>query len=101
MVHREHLELDIQGAVQSGKFTVARDLLIHVQCLNIARRLAGGLLICQDYSHRIRVCGSKGADIMLSVSLFLFQKIIHLFTYCFFSHKLMFLYSSGLKTACN
>lgn len=67
MVHREHLELDIQGAVQSGKFTVARDLLIHVQCLNIARRLAGGLLICQDYSHRIRVSGQKGADILLSV----------------------------------
>lgn len=67
MVHREHLELDIQGAVQSGKFTVARDLLIHVQCLNIARRLVGGLLICQDYSHRIRVAGPKGAEILVSV----------------------------------
>lgn len=67
MVHREHLELDIQGAIQSGKFTVARDLLIHVQCLNIARRLAGSLLICQDYSHRIRVAGPKGADILLNV----------------------------------
>lgn len=67
MVHREHLELDIQGAIQSGKFTVARDLLIHVQCLNIARRLAGSLLICQDYSHRIRVAGAKGADILLNV----------------------------------
>lgn len=67
MVHREHLELDIQGAVQSGKFTVARDLLIHVQCLNVARRLAESLLICQDYSHRIRVSVPKGADILLSV----------------------------------
>ncbi|KAJ1519294.1 hypothetical protein ONE63_004593 [Megalurothrips usitatus] len=66
MVHREHLELDIQGAVESGKFTVARDLLIRVQCLNIARRLLGGLLICQDYSHRIRVAGPKGADILLT-----------------------------------
>ncbi|XP_026281611.1 integrator complex subunit 8 [Frankliniella occidentalis] len=66
MVHREHLELDIQGAVQSGTFTVARDLLIQIQCLNVARRLMGGHLICQDYSHHIRVAGPKGADFLLS-----------------------------------
>jgi len=68
MVHRDQLELDIQGAISSGKFTVARDLLLHVQCLNIARRLASGDLICTDYSNLFRNCGTKGIELLYMVN---------------------------------
>lgn len=35
--YRTILELDIQGATSSGKFTVARDLLSKIQALNTIR----------------------------------------------------------------
>lgn len=37
LIHRINLELDIQGALSSGAFTVARDLLQKIKVLNIIR----------------------------------------------------------------
>lgn len=37
LLHRINLELDIQGALSSGAFTVARDLLQKIKVLNIIR----------------------------------------------------------------
>lgn len=37
LTHRINLELDIQGALSSGVFTVARDLLYKVKALNYVR----------------------------------------------------------------
>ncbi|XP_066143354.1 integrator complex subunit 8 [Euwallacea fornicatus] len=37
LAHRINLELDIQGALSSGAFTVARDLLLKVKALNYVR----------------------------------------------------------------
>lgn len=39
MAHRINLELDIQGALSSGAFTVARDLLYKVKALNHVRSI--------------------------------------------------------------
>jgi len=67
-VYRDTLELDIQGAMSSGKFTVARDLLLQVQTLNVVRRVVTGTLTCGDYIHRLHQGGSKAADFLFSVS---------------------------------
>lgn len=37
LVYRINIELDIKGALSSGKFTVARDLLPKIQALNAVR----------------------------------------------------------------
>ncbi|KAJ8912846.1 hypothetical protein NQ315_007978 [Exocentrus adspersus] len=37
LIHRLTLELDIQGALSSGAFTVARDLLFKIKALNVVR----------------------------------------------------------------
>lgn len=37
LTHRLNVELDIQGALSSGTFTVARDLLNKIRALNIIR----------------------------------------------------------------
>ncbi|KAF5274403.1 hypothetical protein FQA39_LY07283 [Lamprigera yunnana] len=39
LLYRINLELDIQGALRSGKFTVARDLLPKIQSLNAVRSI--------------------------------------------------------------
>lgn len=36
-MHRINLELDLQGALSSGGFTVARDLMQKIKALNIIR----------------------------------------------------------------
>ncbi|KAJ4428910.1 hypothetical protein ANN_25904 [Periplaneta americana] len=65
-VYRDTLELDIQGAMSSRKFTVARDLLLQVQTLNVVRRVVAGTLTCGDYVHRLGQGGSKAIDILLN-----------------------------------
>jgi len=68
-VYRDTLELDIQGAMSSRKFTVARDLLLQVQTLNVVRRVVTGTLTCGDYIHRLQTQGgSKAVDFLFSVS---------------------------------
>lgn len=41
------LELDIQGAISSGTFTVARDLLAKIQALNTVRCILDGKPVYQ------------------------------------------------------
>ena len=67
-VYRDTLELDIQGAMSSRKFTVARDLLLQVQTLNVVRRVVAGTLTSDDYIHRLHQGGSKAVDFLFSVS---------------------------------
>jgi integrator complex subunit 8 len=67
-VYRDTLELDIQGAMSSRKFTVARDLLLQVQTLNVVRRAVTGTLTCGDYMYKLRQSGSKAVDLLISVS---------------------------------
>ncbi|PSN35787.1 hypothetical protein C0J52_09481 [Blattella germanica] len=61
-VYRDTLELDIQGAMSSRKFTVARDLLLQVQTLNVVRRVTNGILTCGDYMHKLRNGKPKAID---------------------------------------
>lgn len=65
-VYRDTLELDIQGAMSSRKFTVARDLLLQVQTLNAVRRAVTGTLTCGDYIYKLRQGGSKAVDLLIS-----------------------------------
>jgi hypothetical protein len=67
-VYRDTLELDIQGAMSSRKFTVARDLLLQVQTLNVVRRVVTGTLTSGDYIHRLHQGGSKAVDFLFTVS---------------------------------
>lgn len=67
-IYRDTLELDIQGAMSSRKFTVARDLLLQVQTLNVVRRVVTGTLTCGDYTHKLHQGGSKAVDLLVSVS---------------------------------
>jgi hypothetical protein len=68
-VYRDTLELDIQGAMSSRKFTVARDLLLQVQTLNVVRRAVTGTLTCGDYIYKLRQGDSKAVDLLISVSI--------------------------------
>ncbi|XP_021913998.1 integrator complex subunit 8 isoform X2 [Zootermopsis nevadensis] len=65
-IYRDTLELDIQGAMSSRKFTVARDLLLQVQTLNVVRRVVTGTLTCGDYTHKLHQGGSKAVDLLVS-----------------------------------
>ncbi|XP_063237088.1 integrator complex subunit 8 isoform X2 [Bacillus rossius redtenbacheri] len=51
-VHRDILELDIQGAMSSGKFTVARDLPLQVTTLNAVNRVVTGAVDWSSVSGR-------------------------------------------------
>lgn len=66
--YRTVLELDIQGALSSGKFTVARDLLQQVQALNAVRAAVSKdayLRAPSDLVHRLRYGGTRSLDIFL------------------------------------
>lgn len=68
LVYRATLELDIQGALSSGKFTVARDLLLQVQTLNVVRKVIGGEPQCTEYIQVLRHPGTadKAVDMLIS-----------------------------------
>lgn len=69
-MYRTVLELDIQGALSSGKFTVARDLLLQVQMLNVIRNvLDNKSCFTGDFIHRIKCGGQKAIDILFWVSI--------------------------------
>ena len=68
-VYRDTLELDIQGAMSSRKFTVARDLLLQVQTLNMVRRVVTGTLSYGDYSHKLRQGKTKAIELLCNVSV--------------------------------
>lgn len=69
MVYRTILELDIQGALSSGKFTVAKGLLLQVQMLNIIRTaLDGKPSLSTDFIHRIKHGGPKTIEMLFWVS---------------------------------
>lgn len=65
-VYRNMLELDIQGALSSGKFTVARDLLLQVQTLNAALRIVLGETCSFDYLNILHQSKEKGVDFLIS-----------------------------------
>ncbi|XP_066992327.2 integrator complex subunit 8 [Anabrus simplex] len=65
-VHRDILELDIQGAMSSGKFTVARDLLLQVQTLNVVCRVVKGLPSCADYILRLQHGKTKAVEMLIN-----------------------------------
>ncbi|XP_050296923.1 integrator complex subunit 8 [Anthonomus grandis grandis] len=60
LVHRINLELNIQGAVSSGIFTVARDLLLKVKALNQVRCVLERKFLC-EFSLRV----PKNVDTLL------------------------------------
>lgn len=70
LVYRDILELDVQGALSSGKFTVARDLLLQVQTLNTVRRIVSGAVTVADYVHRLEQRQAKGVELLINVSNF-------------------------------
>jgi integrator complex subunit 8 len=77
-VYRDTLELDIQGAMSSCKFTVARDLLLQVQTLNVVRRVVTGTLTCGDYMYKLCQGGCKAVDLLVSVSTVCLKAQYHL-----------------------
>ncbi|XP_041974446.1 integrator complex subunit 8 [Aricia agestis] len=66
LVHREVVELDIQGSASSGAFTVARDLLNRVSALNAVRyALEGGIPSTHpDFNNRLNTFGTKYFDLL-------------------------------------
>ncbi|XP_034824046.1 integrator complex subunit 8 [Maniola hyperantus] len=66
MVHREVVELDIQGSASSGAFTVARDLLNRVAALNAVRyALEGGIPSTHpDFINKFKTFGIKFFDLL-------------------------------------
>ncbi|XP_059049066.1 integrator complex subunit 8 [Achroia grisella] len=66
MVHRQVVELDIQGSASSGAFTVARDLLNRVSALNAVRyALEGGLPSTHpDFLNKFKTVGIKFFDLL-------------------------------------
>lgn len=67
MVHREVVELDIQGSASSGAFTVARDLLNRVSALNAVRySLEGGIPSTHpDFINKFKTLGVKFFDLLI------------------------------------
>ncbi|XP_026726032.1 integrator complex subunit 8 [Trichoplusia ni] len=66
MIHRQVVELDIQGSASSGAFTVARDLLNRVSALNAVRyALEGGLPSThQEFLNKFKIVGIKFFDLL-------------------------------------
>lgn len=66
MIHRQVVELDIQGSASSGAFTVARDLLNRVSALNAVRyALEGGLPSThQEFLNKFKTVGIKFFDLL-------------------------------------
>lgn len=66
MIHRQVVELDIQGSASSGAFTVARDLLNRVSALNAVRyALEGGLPSTHpDFLNKFKTVGIKFFDLL-------------------------------------
>lgn len=66
MIHRQVVELDIQGSSSSGAFTVARDLLNRVSALNAVRyALEGGLpSTYPEFINKFKTVGIKFFDLL-------------------------------------
>ncbi|XP_037871925.1 integrator complex subunit 8 [Bombyx mori] len=66
MIHRQVVELDIQGSASSGAFTVARDLLNRVSALNAVRyALEGGIPSTHpDFLNKFKTVGIKFFDLL-------------------------------------
>ncbi|XP_038209014.1 integrator complex subunit 8 [Zerene cesonia] len=66
LVHREVVELDIQGSASSGAFTVARDLLNRVSALNAIRyALEGGIPSTHpEFLNKLKTIGIKYFDLL-------------------------------------
>ncbi|XP_045513039.1 integrator complex subunit 8 [Pieris brassicae] len=66
LVHREVVELDIQGSASSGAFTVARDLLNRVSVLNAIRyALEGGIPSTHpEFLNKFKTIGIKYFDLL-------------------------------------
>lgn len=66
IIHREVVELDIQGSASSGAFTVARDLLNRVSALNAVRyALEGGIPSTHpDFLNKFKTVGVKFFDLL-------------------------------------
>ncbi|CAH1117237.1 unnamed protein product [Phaedon cochleariae] len=60
LMHRLNLELDIQGAISSGAFTVARDLLQKIKALNIVR-----CVLDRKPLYQYSISSFKNADVIL------------------------------------
>lgn len=73
LIERELLEMDIQIAMCSCAFTVAKDLLVKVQLLNTLRRICTHEIINIDFAHCLRNSGDKGIDFFISVCTYLFS----------------------------
>jgi hypothetical protein len=64
LAHRIGLELDIQGALSSGTFTVARDLLCKIRALNIVR-----CVLDQKPTYQSSCSSFKNAEILVWVGV--------------------------------
>ncbi|KAF4526173.1 hypothetical protein B566_EDAN008210 [Ephemera danica] len=64
LVHRDALELDIQAAAASGRFFVARDLLMQVQILNAVRRAVEGTTSMGNLVPSLQQKTTKGLDFL-------------------------------------
>ncbi|VVD01426.1 unnamed protein product [Leptidea sinapis] len=66
LVHREVVEMDIQGSASSGAFTVARDLLNRVSVLNAVRyALEGGIPSTHpEFINKFKTIGIKYFDLL-------------------------------------
>lgn len=65
---RNHLEIEVQAAVSSGRFTVVRDYLPRLQTLNIVGRIVSSNgLHYADHLAQLKQGGDKFVDSLLNV----------------------------------
>lgn len=63
------MEMDIQAAICSGAFTVAKDLLLKIQILNTLRRVCTNEINNTNIVQCLRNGGDKGIDFFLGVCI--------------------------------
>ena len=68
LIDRELLERDVQVAICSGAFTVAKDFFYKIQILNTLRRVCSQETNNIDFEKCLKSSGDKGMDFFISVS---------------------------------
>ncbi|XP_023245256.1 integrator complex subunit 8 isoform X2 [Copidosoma floridanum] len=64
LVHRDNLELDIEGGVANRKIVVPPGLLLQIQCLNLVRRVLDNEVLLGNYAFYIRTAKATGLEVL-------------------------------------
>ena len=68
--YREMAELDLLSAAATGKFTIAKDLVLKVQTLNVVRRILANRHVPHTYFQLLKNEGLSGYKFLIEVRIF-------------------------------